>query len=86
MNKQSVDILEKCLDELGTAYRNDWFDFDGRLLDVQLGAVSDMMKRKLTHNDLVAFRENNLLCPHGQKHWTSWCNEFCLEEQMNLDK
>lgn len=61
-------------DEIGSAWRGDWNDFDGRTLR---GELADLGQVAAGEMDVVWYRAANGLCPHGRGHWTDYCDDGC---------
>lgn len=68
--------------ELGSAYRGDWSGFDGRTLRSQLDDLSSVGAGSW---DAERFRASNSLCPHGDGHWTEYCDDTCARRTTGED-
>jgi hypothetical protein len=59
---------------LGDAIRDDWSNFDGRIMRYKLDNIITVLDGELTVED---FREMSDLCPSGRGHWTEYCQTYC---------
>lgn len=66
-----MEKVASLLRELGTAYRFDWSDFDGRTLRDDLEFIAALTGA--THIDIEACRARLGICPLGKGHWESGC-------------
>lgn len=51
--REAIATVSRALDELGTSWRNDWNDFDGRTLRVQLETATALIDRALKGEDVL---------------------------------
>ena len=51
-DKRIMDTLQ-CLNALGSAWRNDWSDFDGRTLRDQLDDIALVLNGESTYKDFL---------------------------------
>jgi len=66
------DVLS-LLSELGSAWRGDWNDFDGRQLRAELDDLYPYSRGEKTREQVRAMWG---VCPHGGGHWTYYCGDY----------
>lgn len=69
----SAESVAGCLGLLGSAYRGDWSDFDGRSLRAQLDELADALNEGTTL-DVQRWAHLNGICPHARQ-WHEHCAE-----------
>ena len=52
--QERIEQGKKCLIALASAWRGDWFDFDGRTLAAQLSNVREVLDGKLSYDDFLS--------------------------------
>jgi hypothetical protein len=62
---------------LGSAYRGDWSEVDGRTIRAQLDEIADLVRAEVRGEDmrarLAGFYAANHICPRCQS-WTDHCH------------
>jgi|GEM_PF-6932293 len=76
LDVEVVAAGQEALCLLGSAWRGDWSDFDGRTLRAQLQEASDVFAGKLTLENFLSLTG---ICPRG--HWTFHCSPDCVTTQ-----
>jgi len=49
----NVEQAKKCLTALGSAWRNNWFDFDGRTLRSELEDIQRVLDGEMTYEQFL---------------------------------
>lgn len=81
MNALETHALD-ALSSLGSAWRGDWSDFDGRTLRAQLNSWMALMERTLagetTGEEIATWIELQGICPRCHSWW-----EHCLDRDAH---
>lgn len=72
MSNSDCQKVGQALQLLGTAYRMDWSDFDGRTLRDQLNDLAGYLTGEEKGFDLEAWAFGVGICPEGRS-WTKEC-------------
>lgn len=73
-DSERLRLVVMLAQEIGSAYRGDWSDFDGRSLRSELDELSVVSSGEM---DAARFRLINSLCPAGRGHWIEHCEADC---------
>jgi hypothetical protein len=73
VDNAKVEAVAEALEALGSAYRGDWSDFDGRSLRDELGALATVL-RSPEPFDLERWYASEWICP-VRKSWAEFCQE-----------
>ena len=72
--------LSDILCQYGAAFRNDWSEMDGRTVRSDLEMIAsyiDEGRLVLDEEEALNLRTRLDLCPDGQGHWATWCDQDC---------
>lgn len=70
-------VAAKALREYADAIRGDWGSIDGRSEKNSLNRLADVIEDRDTEVSIDTLRDVLGVCPHGQGHWTMYCDEDC---------
>lgn len=72
--------LSDIICEYGEAMRHDWSEIDGRCVRSDMETFASYIDKEqflLDEEETLQLRTMLDLCPHGQGHWSTWCDEDC---------
>lgn len=72
-DQERLETVLMLADEIGSKWRGDWSDFDGRTLRSEMNELRQVASGKLT---VEQYRRFNGLCALGGGHWTKYCYEI----------
>ena len=68
--------IAKVLREYGSAIRGDWGSIDGRSEQYSINEFADAITSPGEYTT-AQLRERADICPHGDGHWTDYCDDSC---------